>query len=232
MFKELFFRYLKVKRNVSDSSANQYINSINTINKFLMANYFSINDLFSLNSIEELDSVKNYLDHNEEFIKKNATGHNIYRAAFNHYYRFICEEQEFSSLDIRQMDIPVAIPETTNTTVHGWNRNQIIKRQAIIAANYTCENNSEHSTFISKMTRKPYMEGHHIIPMKFQERFSTSIDVYANVVCLCPNCHRLMHYGTDIDRKIVSEKLFENRSERLLKSGIIISKNDFLEMVI
>ena len=41
-----------------------------------------------------------------------------------------------------------------------------------------------------------------LIPMKKQQTFSTSLDVYANVVCLCPVCHRLLHYGLDDNKKI------------------------------
>lgn len=76
------------------------------------------------------------------------------------------------------------------------------------------------------------MEGHHLIPLKSQPKFECSIDVYANVVCLCPNCHRLMHFGRDKERIYMAESFYEHRSERLAKSGLDISKKDFLDLVV
>lgn len=71
------------------------------------------------------------------------------------------------------------------------------------------------------------MEGHHLIPMKKQSEFDVSLDVYANIICLCPICHRLLHYGITSEKEYLADKLFENRQTRLIHSGIDISRNDF-----
>lgn len=94
-----------------------------------------------------------------------------------------------------------------------------------------CENNGEHNTFTAKATGMPYMEGHHLIPLEFQPLFQTSLDVYANIVCLCPACHRLLHFGVNSERLRVAEKLFDRRKARLAKCGIELEKNGFIELV-
>ena len=64
-----------------------------------------------------------------------------------------------------------------------------------------------------------------IIPLKFQEKCNNSIDVYANIVCLCPVCHGLLHHGL-INKKIyVAEELFDSRNACLIASSIDLSKN-------
>ncbi len=65
------------------------------------------------------------------------------------------------------------------------------------------------------------MEAHHLVPLQKQELFKTSLDVDANIVCLCPLCHRKLHYGKDIREEL--KKLFDTRKELLEKSGIVIS---------
>jgi predicted restriction endonuclease len=41
-------------------------------------------------------------------------------------------------------------------------------------------------------TKRPYAEAHHVIPLhKLQNGSLTS----ENVICVCPNCHRKIHYG-------------------------------------
>ena len=232
MLRELYKQYIKVSRGVSDRTVGHYITGLNTINTILARSNYPIIDVFSVSTIEELNSIKSFLDSNDEFITKDSIGHSMYSVAFNHFYRFACVEEQFFTINIQQMDIPVQKPKEKQTMLYSWKQNQIIKSQAIIGANFICENNGEHQTFISKATGKPYMEGHHLIPIRFQTEFTTSIDVYANIVCLCPNCHRLLHFGTDRDKVYAAEKLFDSRSERLINSGIDLSKHDFVHLVV
>ena len=74
------------------------------------------------------------------------------------------------------------------------------------------------------------MEAHHALPMKLQDRFDRSLDVYANVVCLCPICHRLLHYGIESEKENALNKIYYDRADRLATSGIRIGKEDFVKM--
>ena len=71
------------------------------------------------------------------------------------------------------------------------------------------------------------MEGHHAIPMKAQNSFKTSLDVYANVVCLCPICHRMLHYGIVDEKNVLLNKIYNKRADRLANCGIKLSREDF-----
>lgn len=76
-------------------------------------------------------------------------------------------------------------------------RSQKVKDQVLEQNDYICEVDIAHKTFISDRTKKNYVETHHIIPLSAQEyNFEYKLDCVANVSCLCPNCHRLIHYGT------------------------------------
>ena len=232
MLRDVYKQYIKVSRGISDRSVGHYLTGIKSINAILVKYNFPITNVFSVKTVEELDEIKAFLNSNEEFITKDSVGHNMYSVAFKHFYRFACEDDQFFADSIRQMDIPVELPKTIRATTLSWKRNQIIKNQAIIGAGYICENNHDHISFTSKATGQPYMEGHHLIPIRFQSEFRTSIDVYANVVCLCPICHRLLHYGIDREKLYAAESIFETRNERLVKCGIDLSKRDFLRMVL
>ena len=130
----------------------------------------------------------------------------------------------------RVLDIAVPVGETESVQITGWRRNRIIKKQAIKIAQYKCEVDSEHITFTSAATMKPYMEGHHAVPMKAQSRFNVSLDVYANIVCLCPICHRLLHYGEKSQKKEALEQIYIARDDRLQNSGICLNKDQFLSI--
>ena len=229
MLVEYFKHYIKITRSVSDSTVKHYITAINTINTLLIKYKFPINDVFSVKTLSELDAVKTFLEQNEEFIKKDTVGNRMYSVAFNHFYRFSCDEHDFYKTDIDKMDIKIPKLKTIETVQ--YTRNQIITAHAIEAADYQCENHAEHKTFTSAATNKPFMEGHHLIPMKKQSEFVVSLDVYANIVCLCPICHRLLHYGITSEKEYLADKLFENRQTRLIHSGIDISRNEFKQLM-
>ncbi len=232
MLLEYFKQYIKIIRGVTDKSVDHYITGINTINTLLVKYDCSIKNVFEVKSIEDLDEILMFLTKNEEFQKKISLGHNMYSVAFKHFYNFARDDKTFFAGSIKTMDITVPKPQKIVTTSTGWKRNQILIAQAIDGAHHLCEHNNDHITFTAKSTGKEYMEGHHLIPLKYQNEFNCGIDVYANIVCLCPICHRLLHFGTDIEKTYAAEKLFDERKERLINSGIDISKREFLELVI
>lgn len=111
-----------------------------------------------------------------------------------------------------------------------WKRSGILRTQAIEFAGYKCEIDSTHQTFISEAGQKPYMEGHHALPMNMQKQYDVSLDVYANIVCMCPICHRRIHYGVKQDRIDMAKKIYEARNLRLENCGIKMDETEFVEV--
>lgn len=114
-------------------------------------------------------------------------------------------------------------------------KNSKITKSALIASKYSCAINLTHKTFITK-NGVPYMEGHHLIPCTvtnsqyFWQKFKKNIDCFENIVCLCPNCHREVHYG-NWDGKSEKIKVMLKRQEDKLKSiGISITEKDLLSL--
>lgn len=157
----------------------------------------------------------------------------MYSSGLKKYFRFAAGE---GFNEIRQqmmvLDVPVASEAAVTIEQRVWRRSGILRTQALELANYTCEICPEHYTFIAESTNKPYMEGHHAIPMHLQDSFNVSLDVYANIVCLCPICHRQIHLGLKDDRVEMASAIYDARYFRLNKSGIILSKNDFIDIAL
>ena len=232
MLLEYFGQYIKLTRTVSDSTVKHYITALNTINFLLKKHEFPVSSVFEIFDVEGLESVQEFLKINQEFLTKDEVGNRMYSVAFNHFYRFCCEDTSFFDKDIARMDVVVKKPKKQLHSADTYTRNKIIISQALDGAHHMCEHNSSHKTFVSAATNRQYMEGHHLIPMKFQDRFDCSLDIYANVICLCPICHRLLHYARRKDKEYLLEELFEQRIDRLIVSGIDISKKEFLNLVI
>jgi len=113
----------------------------------------------------------------------------------------------------------------------GYGRNPKIAAEAILEANFKCEVDEAHDTFISKKYKKPYVEAHHIVPMKYQYKYpNASLDVHANIVALCPKCHRLIHHAIDSESEASLELLFNRRASRLSNCGIDIDLETLLLM--
>ncbi|HNP19202.1 MAG TPA: HNH endonuclease signature motif containing protein [Fulvivirga sp.] len=90
-------------------------------------------------------------------------------------------------------------------------RDPRLARMRFNHTNYLCEIDANHETFIAQRTLLPYVEAHHFIPIKFQHLFNKPLDNLENIVSLCPNCHRGIHYAVvdhkyDLIRNIYSKR--------------------------
>lgn len=97
-------------------------------------------------------------------------------------------------------------------------------------ANYKCESDPLHETFISEISKQQYVEAHHLIPMKYQNMFEQSLDIPENIVALCPNCHRKIHYGNSEYKNKIIEKLYNKRRKMLEENDIKITLEQLYEM--
>lgn len=114
----------------------------------------------------------------------------------------------------------------TKQTLKQTSRDALVKKRALEKANYKCELNPNHQTFINKSNGKPYVLGHHLIPLEFEYLFPYSLDIEANIVSLCSLCHDEIHHG--INYKELIDKLYEQRKENLKECGIEIDDIQYL----
>lgn len=107
-------------------------------------------------------------------------------------------------------------------------RNRKVAENALMLANFKCEIDNKHSTFVRKNTNVPYMEAHHLVPLAYSELFTYSLDVEENIISLCSTCHNQIHYGKDAE--LLIRKLYARRKKLLRKAGIVLSEQELLEM--
>ena len=101
-----------------------------------------------------------------------------------------------------------------------------VKKQALEKQRYKCIIDETHQTFIKRSNNMPYMESHHLVPMAMQGKQKYCLDVPENIVILCCNCHKEIHYGKN--GKSIMEKLYCKREEALKRRGINVSLEELL----
>ena len=103
---------------------------------------------------------------------------------------------------------------------------------ALEEADYKCEFDNNHKSFIRKNTEdKWYTETHHLIPLGKYSHFEIKdrpgkyyeLDTEENIVSLCSHCHNLLHYGRLEDKEPILKKLYEERKDLLEKKHLKIS---------
>jgi len=118
--------------------------------------------------------------------------------------------------------VPKPVPQIIQTQAGlSYARDRRVAINAMARANHHCEINSDHPSFIRRGTDVMYVEPHHLIPMSAQVEFNHSLDVEANIVALCSNCHNEIHYGKNT-KKII-EDLYLKKEYELKQTGIDIS---------
>lgn len=233
ILKEYYSRFLLEIRGLSPSSVNHYIDALNNISRRLKAKELVIDNIYEITNLEYLAHVRDTLYADPDFIQMNERGRRMYSAGLNNYFRFASgEDFQLATNQLVKLDIPFAPEKPVLVEQKIYKRSNILRTQTLTLANYTCELDRQHTSFIAEATKKPYMEGHHIIPMKLQESFNSSLDVYANIICLCPMCHRRIHFGIQDDRRNMVKKIYFDRAERLANSGLRLSSEEFTAMAI
>ena len=116
-------------------------------------------------------------------------------------------------------DVPEAKKSLVSSTKVEYPRDEQKKVNTLFLANFKCEVDENHNLFLTDEDT-PYLECHHLIPLMYHDLFDSSLDVESNLICLCPNCHKKLHYGKDIEVEL--KILYAKRKNRLVNSGIEI----------
>ncbi|NCB01504.1 MAG: hypothetical protein EOM67_04950 [Spirochaetia bacterium] len=234
MNEKSFRLYLLQVRGLKESSVKHYFDAIRKIETFFPSfDMYNITSLYEIDSFYDLELLKTRLKNNPDFVALDERGNRMYSAGLNRFIEF-ATSIGFSSYEnvLSLIDTPREIPRSMIASSSMLpRRDRIIINQVISNSHYRCEIEHTHSTFISKATHNQYMEGHHIIPLKVQDAVSTSLDVYANIISLCPVCHRFLHYGLKEEKKGVLENIYRQRGERLHNSGIMLEKGEFFDLI-
>jgi len=146
------------------------------------------------------------------------------------------EQFEISSNDIitksdfdEFVGIPREKPELIETKYgKRYKRDKQRSINALHRANYLCEYNAKHETFLRKSVNVNYTESHHLVPMAFQDLFNVTLDTETNIVSLCSNCHNQIHYGQGVE--LIVAELYEQRKDALKSEGIDITLQQLISM--
>lgn len=185
-----------------------------------------------LEILRQAEGFKEYNEENKHFPSATISGYKRY------LNRLILEEDEkmdgisknlitndknvFAEIDGPRGKITI--------TTESFIRSVQVRNNALKDAFYKCEIDDSHSTFISRVTKKQFMETHHLIPMGHQDRFSSNLDVLANVISLCPNCHRKIHHGENDDVRDMINVLFAKRQAKLNYSNLYLEITELLDL--
>lgn len=123
-------------------------------------------------------------------------------------------------------DTPKEKDAKLHYTVTRHKRSAALAAREIQKAHHTCQFDSEHKTFRAGSTGSDYVEVHHLVPVAASAEFENSLDVSANLVVLCPLCHRAIHYGDRETKRKLLDHFFADRENRLKDAGIDITKED------
>lgn len=227
--KQYFIIYMKEIRKLKDKTVTNYLDAIRYISKYLVEKDVIHESLYEVTDYESLTAILGCLKNDSYFSALDKRGKQMYSSGMKNYIRF-SQGNYLNPENVILLDCQVPKTMARRTEVISRKRQPIIKLQSLESASYLCEIDRSHTTFIAANTGKQYMEAHHIISLHRQDQFSAGLDVHANVMCLCPICHRLLHYGRSRDKTNYLEMIYHSRKNRLANCGIRLSEQEFLEV--
>jgi len=121
-------------------------------------------------------------------------------------------------------NMPDEIIDTSNGKA--IKRNHTVAKKVLVDSQYKCLYDMKHTTF-STVAGNPYMEGHHLIPCTVTNsklfEITSKLDREENIVCICPNCHKAIHYGDNSTKRRLIKVLFDKQKAKLQSVKIDIT---------
>ena len=151
-------------------------------------------------------------------------------------YQTSIQEVAADEIDIENLGSSTTAPEYTSGIGSTQVKKNPKKAKSILQqSGYKCAFNSSHRTFTTNLGTI-YMEGHHLIPCTlanselFWDKYSYNVDSLSNIVCICPTCHRRIHYGNADEKREILTTLYNRQIPLYLKDGLNISLDDLLKL--
>lgn len=189
-------------------------------------------------SAHQLPSEQQFFADLDFLLKEYSLLENIFKADL--YSLLDVSEEEFQQVALEkaatlvpdaqvEQDGPggIALEKVSVLGTKGFVRSPIVSATAIRNANFLCEIDETHWTFISKAKKQKYVEAHHLIPMCQQNKFEFSLDVVANIISVCATCHRMLHFGVADEKRILLKSLLRKRREGLRARAITVKDEAF-----
>lgn len=199
----------------ANNKSNKGLSYKNSLAKILV-NYERIygktpEDPSSKETIDNLKRIQNM----PSFIMVNQQKGRFYNAALEGYFNFVSHRNpkivmRSNKKSDQSKYIPIYKAKKEQITSYYFPRDQRFALIAMESNNWQCFFNKKHELF-KKDDGTPYLEAHHIIPMKYYEDFNVSIDQPCNIVPLCPNCHRKIHHAQMHVRYKMIRNLYNRR---------------------
>lgn len=112
-------------------------------------------------------------------------------------------------------------------TIKKYPTSEKLRREVLKENSYICE--VCNVVGFNKVDGSKYCEGHHFIPMNQQKNFLENLDQKCNLVCLCPTCHRKIHFSSE--RSKIIDKLLKERKIKISKIlGKVASVDDIIKL--
>lgn len=229
----LLFRVYKLDASIKDEAKAENSKSKGRKCYYGLDKAFKSGKLFPVISDTAFDEMKSELidifKRNHSFISIDQNDLQVISDAFED--QDLIEKIRRVQIGNTAGEIYVPKPESKKAAIVGktkkYPRDVNRSINALRRANYKCEVDHTHQTFLRKSDGKPYTEPHHLIPVNRFELFDVDIDVEANIISLCSNCHNLLHYGKGCESVI--EKLLNMRRDEMIKAGISVNLKQLID---
>lgn len=140
-----------------------------------------------------------------------------------------CRDVEDSSYQAQINEFSSDPSQPTQISTTRYPRDVRVALKSFDNAQYKCELDSGHITFLTPSGRS-FMEAHHLIPLSRQSGYKVSLDVPENVICICPLCHRCLHHGQRSEKEPLLRELYKLRYEALSRRGLDIAFEELQEL--
>ena len=174
-----------IKKDYYKNLYNKYGRSPSAF-EYRMQNISYIFEILNLGWVKGLKPAKHIGEKNTQILERMVKENLTEKILLENFDKIVQNELKKDTIPLPNGN---KHPSISEVTTHLFQRDPKVKAWILKQSNGKCELCQNNAPFIGK-DGFPYLEVHHIKPLA-----DGGSDTIHNTVALCPNCHRMIHYG-------------------------------------
>lgn len=192
-----FLEWLKLNKNLSEKSSNNYAGAVKTISRFLSDELDRKINIFEISNKDDFNQIMRIIENSEKTLQRYNTGNRMYSRGMKHYGEFLQfhmteNEHIYYSEELLENEAQYIEGATKIITVNAYERDVNARKKCLEYHGSNCKICGFNSTKIYGKEFKDKIHVHHIKPLNEIGK-EYEVDPINDLIPVCPNCHMILH---------------------------------------
>lgn len=194
---EKFLEWLKLSKNLSEKSANNYVGAVRTISRFLSEELDKKINIFETSNKDDFKQIMELIKNSKKTLNRYNTGNRMYSNGMKHYEEFLklhtaINQDVYYEEELLEEETQYIEGARKIISVNAYERDKNARNKCLEYHGTDCKICGFNSIKIYGEEFKDRIHVHHIKPLNEIDQ-QYQVDPINDLIPVCPNCHMILH---------------------------------------